>query len=1411
MARVFISYARPDAAVGESIRRRMSDAGHHVFLDVDEDRGVIIGEEWEKRLYQELRAADALVAVITSRYAASSWCLAEVAVARSREVVLLPLLVEPGVTLPLLSSLHYLDYAADPQRAVGAVLDALVRIGLGSGRGWADGRNPYPGLEPFSDDRRAVFFGREDDTQRVLGSLAAGAGGKGVSEQSPILLITGQSGVGKSSLLRAGVRPSILDQPRWRALPVFAPGDDPIEALTTAFLTTSHRLNLGWRREDVRARLRDGRNLHGLVGEILAAPPATDHLLLPIDQFEELLVTTSVPRRTRFARLLVETCASELSSSRRLHIVATLRSEYEQLLRDDPALCALPVAHYKLEALSSTALRTVIEGPAREAGLQIDNGLLSRMVADTEVGTALPLLAFTLWKLAADLHRGDHITRGAYQDLGGVHGTIAGQADQALTAASQPDTVTEEQVIASLLRLVSMDEAGTATRGRVELAALGPAHQARLAPFVRQRLVITDVVDDRTVVRIAHDAFLTAWPPLAQQIGAQLDVLRSRSQIERDARYWREAGRPTSLLWTRLQLRSYLDRGALRVGPAATARPELSADAAEFLRAGVRRDRRLRARVMTALAALLVAALAAATVAIAYSRSALHERRLAVSRGLIQEAITTRQSDPRVSLLLSIEAYRIAPTVQARGNLLSAQATYYAATLAGGTDPAQPVHAVAYARPQVHRMATAGHDGVVRVWDTTDTQRPALAVLHHDTPVYTVAFSPDGRRLATGEQNGTVTLWDVEGQRQLRQSAIAREAVYQVAFSPGGDLLAVATGDGRLALLGTSRFEVRAQARVGPGPVETTAFNRDGTLLAAAGADDTISIFHTALLLATGPGAAGPGTAGPGTAGPGTAGIRPEPTVLGGHTGTARSLAFSSAADVLAVGSDDRTVRLWAVADLRRPTVLATFVGHAGPVNAIAFAPDGRELASGGDDGSVRVWDVGARAELIALAGPSESVLSLAFSADGRTLAGSGSDGVTGLWHVSGPIRRDLPPIAGSVALAHSTASADLPQAALGSSGGSGTSGGQLAATAGADRTIRLWQTDPPAYLGALDPTSLRPVAAALSPPTAPAPATPVPATPVPPAVPVPPAAASPLAPASSDPQRDVASVEGSWAAYALAFDRDGTRLAVSQAGRVAVVDLQARVTPTVLIDPAPRTGIEATDVAVNAVDVSSSDGRLVIGGTDNAVRLGDPATGRLDQVLYRHESPVNAVRFTPDGRTVASASDDGLVTLHDVGRGAARRVDLRGPGPMKSLAISSDGRLLASGSDDGSVGLWMIDRGNAGRLLRTLRGGDQAVISMAFSPDASLVAGAGVDGSIRLWNTRTGALYAVLGGRDASAVAFSADGHELLTTDHDGTLMTWWIDPERVVSALCAPGRAMGRSEWARYLPTDDYRPACR
>ena len=175
-------------------------------------------------------------------------------------------------------------------------------------------------------------------------------------------------------------------------------------------------------------------------------------------------------------------------------------------------LAGLPTHVYPLRPLRREALRAVIEKPARLAGIELDDGLVDRLVDDTDSGEVLPLLAFTLAQLAEGITRGGRLSSARYDQLGGVQGALTRQADAALADAITTGGRSREQVIAGLLRLVTVDEQGRPTRWVVNRAELPDLVTTELGAFVAGRLLSTDTDNGTVVIGVAHEAFLSAPP-----------------------------------------------------------------------------------------------------------------------------------------------------------------------------------------------------------------------------------------------------------------------------------------------------------------------------------------------------------------------------------------------------------------------------------------------------------------------------------------------------------------------------------------------------------------------------------------------------------------------------------------------------------------------------------------------------------------------------------------------------------------------------------------------------------------------------------------------------------------------------------------------------------------------------------
>ena len=305
-------------------------------------------------------------------------------------------------------------------------------------------------------------------------------------------------------------------------------------------------------------------------------------------------------------------------------MVATLRPEFLGSFWPTPAFRDAD-DHELVGPLRSRRSAAVIEGPTELAGIAVEPGLVDRLVADTASGDALPLLAFTLAKLAAGVERGGCLSVERYEQLGGVQGALSAQADAALGAAVAAGGRDRSAVLRELLRLVTVDEQGHPTRRRIAREELPPVVAAELDCFVDRRLLTTDTEDERVTVTVAHEAFLSTWPPLAEAVAAASTALRARRAVEHAAAGWAGTGRPPDRLWERGQLAAAVadvgarlrsvrsaagvagrlrSRGAERSSPAGTLvvdRIELSVVAAEFLHASIRRDTRLRRRSVTVL------------------------------------------------------------------------------------------------------------------------------------------------------------------------------------------------------------------------------------------------------------------------------------------------------------------------------------------------------------------------------------------------------------------------------------------------------------------------------------------------------------------------------------------------------------------------------------------------------------------------------------------------------------------------------------------------------------------------------------------------------------------------------------------------------------------------------------------
>ncbi|MFD9121002.1 cytochrome D1 domain-containing protein [Streptomyces bottropensis] len=1155
----------------------------------------------------------------------------------------------------------------------------------------SDGVCPYRGLSAFTPQDAEWFFGRERATAALVERIFERVG------SGPLMLVA-PSGAGKSSLLNAGLVPALgrgdLPMPgadRWPVIhltPTARPLDELLERTAKALGS-----DLGLTAEEVR---HDPGALLGAVRARSHAPPEAPgerrppppRPVLIVDQFEELFtLCTDEDERRSFARVL---CA--LATARPAEcphppavVVLGVRADFTGSCLGLPELAPVFTdGLFVLSPMTVAELRESVTLPAELAGLTLEPGLVPLLLRDaglrddpdprpggSAIGSdetpsgALPLVSHAL--LATWQRRRDSaLTVDGYERAGGIQGAVARTAENVFARLYPAEQKTIRRILSRLVLV--MDGTG-ATRRRMSrdalMARLGDADGAAAAldAFVRARLITMD----SDTVEITHEALLHAWPRLRGWIHADRAGLLLYQQLAHAAAEWEREGRDPSALYrgTRLDtVRAWAEEsdGWSRLGPDEEAFLRASQAEEDARRGQARRQVRLRQSMLATLAVLLALAVTAGGLAYQQREGALDQERVARSQALAARSASLAGGRPEASMLLAEQAYRTAPTAEARGALLSTQSQPFTARLDGHRGP---VNAVAFA-PDGRSLATASSDGTVVLRRTAGGHR-VLARITVAGRVRSVAFGADGRTVAVTSTDGPVTLWSTTGgQRRTGTLGGRTQGARSVAFDPRGGTLAVAAADGTVQLWDTGpRPRLTAALPGHKGGVNALAYAPDGRMLASAGTDRAVRLWDTGRARLV--------------------------DALKGHTDDVLGVAFSPDGRTVASAGVDRTVRLWDVGDRR---LTDTFTGSSDDINAVAFTPDGTTVVGAVGDGTTRLWDVRGGRQTLVLAGHTDYVLGVAVTSDGALLATAGFDQSVVLWDLNGAVLTSRPftevwqtaysPDGKLLATADADHSVRLWDARTHTlvaalEGHTETvfsvafsPDGRTLASAGSDGTIRLWDVAGHKALKKLTGHGGQVFSVAFSPD------------------------GRTLASAGSDHTVRLWDVAGRRQLAVLRGHEDFVNdVAFSPDGRTlagAGDDLTVR-----LWDVAGHRELAALTGHSGAVRgvAFSPDGRtLASSGNDGTVRLWDVRSRRFETALSGHSGAVRGVAFSPDGRTLASSGNDRTVRLWDV---AGRRpwATLTGhTNAVWGVDFAPDGRTVASSSTDGTVRLWDLDPG---------------------------------------------------------------------------------------------------------------------
>jgi len=1295
---VFLSYSRIDACAVEAIANRLvNEEGLRPFLDTWH---LVPGEPWQEELEKALTDSETC-AVFIGALGLGTWEHEEMRAAidarvKNPEYRVIPVLL-PGASIPdrgqlprFLTRLTWVDFRRSQNLQDDGAFHRLV-AGI---RGEAPGalsnevyggelECPYQGLKVFDEASARFFFGREALAQHLIESL----------RKRTFLAVLGPSGSGKSSVIRAGLLPQL----RTGALPasaswqyhLFKPGAHPLQELALTLMNCEQGTQTPARVLDLLASFSaDERALHIVVRQQYIEQPQTARCCLIVDQFEEIF-TLCHDREERIHFIDLLRYAATIGGGQTI-VVITLRADFMARAAEYIQLAELLSGNeFIISPMNEADLRRAIEEPARRMGAHFEEGLVDAILNDAghEPGM-LPLMEHALFQLWEKRERDHRLTLQAYQEMGGLRGALANQAEKIFKEFSPQQQDLTRRV---LLRLTQPGEGTEDTRRRATMSELdtGKDQQTALQEVIHQLTEARLLVMSQNQVDVAHEALIRGWPRLRKWIDEGRTALRLHRRITETVQEWERLQRDDGVLLRGASLAeaqewrerhdadlNSSEREFLIASTALIRREEQAvrehkqreSSQAQALADEQARRAREQARSMKHARWFVGGILAIAMGSMMLARQTIRQKEIATGDRLLAEADSIVDQQPDLALLLSVESIKRRTTWEARSNLLSELQTDRPAILTGILDA---VLSIAFS-PDGQILASASADNNVRLWDVAGRKPLGAPLTGHTDIVISVAFSPDGKTLASGSADKTIRLWDVAS-RQSKMLTGHSGNVLTLAFSPDGQMLASGSADKTIRLWNlASHVPLGAVLTGHMAEVHSLAFRADGKALASASSDGTIRMWDVASRRQSG-------------------------VPLAGHKNTVSSVLFSADGRILVSAGADRTVRWWDVAT--REEIGAPQIAHKDAVLSLAISPDGKILASASRDSTIRLWDMTSHQPVgNPLIGHTNIVPSVTFSPDGRTIASASFDNTIRLWNINNrqSLSQVLPDYSGDLGVV--AFSAD----------------GEILAVAGHDHTIRLWnvkkkQAFGRPLIGHSDSIS----SLAFSPD------------------------GKTLASASDDKTIQLWNLEicerrglplrgPTDRVLGLLVSHDGNVVAAAADKSIWLWDNNSH-----LITDMPVTSNTGRAVAV----AFSPDGdTLARADADNSISMVSIHNGKVRNARFLvHTDTVRGLAFSPNGKLLAS-SNNKIIRLWDVASNQPLGVPFVGhTDSVMGIAFSPNGEILASASIDNTIRLWNVATRQP--LGGPLTGHTDKVINVIFSPDGKTLAATSSDRSISLWD----------------------------------------------------------------------------
>ena len=1133
--------------------------------------------------------------------------------------------------------------------------------------------NPYKALLEFDIQDAALFYGRTIAIRELLSRI----------KRDQLTVLHAGSGLGKTSLLKAGIMPRLLADGH---LPLYV---RPYQ--TVIHTAIKHALLIDLEDTPHLASI----SLHDFLRRATSLISGRQ-LVVIIDQFEELFTVQNELARNEFIDQLSTCLDDDLLPVR---WIIGLRDEwFGQLGTFRPHLRNPYANECLLRPLSRSEAALVITQPAARRQVSYEPSMVERLMDDMgRDEIAPPHLQLVCSMLFDTLDGRSEITPTMYEEAGETKGILRGYLYRVLSR-DMPQNMREPAH--RLLEALVTSEKRRALRTRedltTELSAWGyPAlmvdqvlDQLTDSRLLRVEEFMLDKMHSVAAYELAHDYLLDEidiTPEVQTRKAAQELLIQKLPYYKREKlllspqelsiilpqRKWLNLSEETGALLRESEGVATRERRIRRLGIATAILLII------FAMATIAIQRNVAAKQNEIIASTAVAAeensVVIANTAVAAQAAAETQTTISLSRELASKAeLAATLGQAIQAYQFAAQAYSTADTFESRSALYTALSLPLPERIFRLSPNTVDIVYAANFSPDGDRMVTACSDNKARIWDVA-SGKELLLLEGHTKPVMFAAYSWDGKRIVTASQDGSTRVWDAQNGHMMLIIQAHTGTAFSAAFSPDGNRIVTAGQDRTAAIWDASSGKELLRLTGHERLVRFANFSRDGKRIVTASQDNTARVWDAL----TGK----------------------EILILKGHTLRVKDAAFSSDGKRIVTASADRTARVW---DVQTGDTLLFLVPHNGDVNTANFSADGNFIVTTSQDGLVRLWDANNGALIVIFSGHTDAVNWATFSPDGTWIVTASND--ASVW-----LRKALRVSGSGSFIGHvaGVTSVNL------------SPDGARFVTSSLDMTAWVWDTRSRKPLLVLkghergiDFATFSPDGARIA-----------------------------TASAADMMVRVWNAVNGSELyqipveASSVNFNPDGNQLVTAGADHIARV-WDAQNGKELL--PALEGHLDVVNYAIFSPDgtrIATTGGSL-----DGTVRIWDGKTHKLlatFQIVTGDE--VGSISFSTDSKRLAIAADPDTAQVWDLDS-AQLLFRLEGhQSDVTSANYSPDGRLIVTASEDHTLRLWDA---MTGEPLAVLRGDTDAVNWATFSPDGKSIFSASADRTVRMWPVDFDDLY---------------------------------------------------------------------